>query len=65
MLQVKGLNHDLNKINSWAKQWLMTFNVSKTTSMSFYANKIPTNLSQLFLNNVPINEVKEHTHLGL
>ena len=59
------LNHDLNKMNSWAKQWLMTFNASKTVSMSFYTTKIPTNLPQLLLNNVSINEVNEHTHLGL
>ena len=59
------LNHDLNKMNSWAKQWLKTFNASKTVSMSFYTTKIPTNLPQLLLNNVSINEVNEHTHLGL
>ena len=29
------LNHDLSKLNTWASQWLVNFNPSKTVVMTF------------------------------
>ena len=59
------LNDDLQKINSWANKWLVTFNPSKTESMliSKTINK-PDHLP-LFVQNQQINEVPEHKHLGV
>ena len=39
------INHDLALISCWAKQWLVTFNPSKTEAMlfstSFYQDDVP------------------------
>ena len=58
------LNHDLAIITSWAQQWLIKFNHSKTEAMLFsYINY------ELFPNivfdGVSVKFVKDHKHLGL
>lgn len=55
------MNADLHFLSLWASQWLMTFNPTKTESLSFNtSHPIP-----LYLNRVPITEVTTQCHLGL
>ena len=59
------LNNDLETLNSWSKQWLITFNADKTKYLIF--SKKPNKLTHppLILNNVSIKQVLCHKHLGL
>ena len=59
------LNDELQKINSWANKWFVTFNQAKTESMliSKYINKPDS--PPLFMKNQQITEVPEHKHLGV
>jgi len=57
------LNEDLTQIYNWANQWLVTFSQSKTKSMTL-SNK-QANSEPLKFNNVQLEEVSEHKHLGL
>ena len=56
------LNTDLQTLQSWADQWLVTFNPSKTVSMclSPKANTLPV----WYLNRIPLKEVNCHRQLG-
>ena len=58
------LNGDLERINQWAKTWLVTFNPQKTETLALTTKKNPP-LPTLSLDNTPIQEVFEHRHLGL
>ena len=58
------LNKDLQKISSWAEQWKVKFNTSKTKSMIF-SNKLLNNSPPLIFNDCYIELVNEHKHLGL
>jgi len=58
------LNSNLSKVQDWADKWLVTFNPSKTVSMVI-TNKRSTVHPPLYYNNVPIQEVDTHKHLGL
>ena len=61
---IKGtLNHDLI-ISHWAKQWLVTFNPSKTVAMVFSNNR-NVQLPNLIFDDVRISFVDNHKHLGL
>ena len=57
------LNSDLQTLQSWADQWFVTFNPSKTISMclSPKTNTLPV----LYLNRIPLKEVNCHRHLGV
>ena len=58
------LNHDLAVISAWAKQWLVTFNPSKTEAILFSLRQNnPT--PSLFFENTLIEFVESHKHLGL
>lgn len=59
------LNSDLNRLQQWASQWLVTFNASKTEIITFSAKVIKPFHPQLFLAGTPLVEVSHHTHLGL
>ena len=59
------LNADLAKIHLWASRWLVSFNPSKSESMTLSRKQNkplhpPLNMAQL-----NINEVTSHKHLGL
>ena len=59
------LNADLAKIHVWASRWLVSFNPSKSESMTLSRKQNkhlhpPLNMAQL-----NINEVTSHKHLGL
>ena len=58
------LNEDLERVQTWAEKWLMTFNPNKTEALTF-SRKHQIDTPPLFMNNNPINEVQQHTHLGL
>ena len=60
------LNSDLERICDWAKQWLVTINASKTKCMTFSVKRFkPFHPFALFDNEVPTDEVMQHTHLGV
>ena len=59
-----ALNHELQVISNWAKQWLVDFNPNKTVAMLFSSHHAVPQPHLLF-NNVPVNFVENHKHLGL
>ena len=56
------LNHDLPMISVWARQWLVTFNPDKTVAMHF--SKTINDHPRLIFNDVQLQFVKNHKHLG-
>ena len=65
ILDLQGIiNHDLQILSAWAKQWLVNFNPLKTEGILFTLKQI-FNLPQIFFDGIPINFVTDHKHLGL
>ena len=64
--EFRELNNDLETLNSWSKQWLITYNAGKTKYLIF-SKKKPNKFTHppLILNNVSIKQVLCHKHLGL
>lgn len=61
-----ALNRDLEALESWAKQWLVTFSPEKTKSMNLSLNPQHTgNIPPLYFNQSQLEEVNHHKHLGL
>ena len=58
------INHDLNLISSWAKQWLVTFNPQKTEAIFFSLKKVDE-LPKLIFQNTNVTFVENHKHLGI
>lgn len=58
------INHDLQILSAWAKQWLITFNALKTEAILFTL-KQSSNLPNIILDGTPIKFVSDHKHLGL
>ena len=61
---VEALNHNLTKIQSWADQWLITL-VHATECLIISNKKNIDRHPTLYLNYMPIKEVKFHKHLGI
>ena len=59
------LNNDLASISSWANQWLVTMNETKTKSMVFSLKRDKPDHPSLIMKEVAIEEVAVHEHLGL
>ena len=59
------LNSDLSAITNWANTWLVTFNASKTVSMTNSRKANPPQHPPLFMNNVQLTKIDTHKHLGL
>ena len=59
------LNHDLASISSWANQWLVTMNATKTKSMIFSSKRDKPDHPPLIMNGVTIDDLTVHEHLGL
>ena len=59
------LNNDLEKIQTWAKTWLVTFNPNKTVSVLISRKTNKPLHPPLKMNNIFIKEVLSHKHLGL
>ena len=58
------INHDLQLLTNWAKQWLVKFNLLKTEAVLFTLKKLDF-LPQLVFDNIPISFVDSHKHLGV
>ena len=59
------LNLDLERLYNWAVQWLVKFNPIKTESLLFSRRVNLRDRPTLFFNDVPIQEVVSHKHLGV
>ena len=57
------LNNDLVTISHWAEQWLVKFKPAKTEVL--FLSNVNTNNTTLLFNNVQLNFVEHHKHLGL
>ena len=57
------LNSNLERVRSWASQWLVNFNSSKTKAMTISNKKIVP--PRVIFQNKIIEHVNEHKHLGL
>ena len=55
------MNHDLEQISNWSKQWLVTFNAEKTEVLYFGNQQFP----RLEFNNTILSTTDTHTHLGV
>ncbi len=60
-----SLNDDLRTIHMWSKRWLVTFNPSKTETMIFSRKRNKPLHPNLTMNDVVLDPVKEHKHLGI
>ena len=59
------LNTDLNTISSWARQWLVAYNPSKTKSLIISRKTRRQIHPPLYLFDEEISEVEHHKHLGV
>ena len=59
------LNSDLETIYKWAETWLVKFNPSKSESLLLSRKSNRNRHPPLIMNNVYINEVTHHKHLGI
>lgn len=59
------LNLDINKIMTWAKKWLVTFNPVKTESLLITRKLNRPIHPPLFMENQQITETDSHKHLGV
>ena len=57
-------DHDLILLSQWAKQWLVTFNPSKTDAILFTLRNFD-HMPVLKFENTNIKFVESHKHLGL
>ena len=57
--------HDLSKLNTWAFQWLVNFNPSKTVVMTFSTRRKPLIYPPLYLDNIQLQLANVHSHLGM
>ena len=58
------LNRDLSRISAWANKWKISFNPMKSKDMIF-SNKMLNNSPPLIFNNIAIERVNSHKHLGV
>ena len=59
------LNSDLDRITRWAAMWLVTFNPSKTEALLLSRELNNLHHPPLYMQNVQIQEVMSHKHLGI
>jgi hypothetical protein len=59
------LNRDLDRLSTWASQWLVSFNATKTVYIMVSRKQTPSPKPALTLNGEPVKEVLTHKHLGL
>jgi hypothetical protein len=59
------LNHDLEKLNAWSKQWHVDFSPPKTEEVIISRKRNLTDHPLVELDNVPVTRVPDHKHLGL
>ena len=59
------INKDLENIQKWSTDWLVTFNASKTESMVIGLKQNKGAHPKLYLHDTPVTEVSKHKHIGL
>ena len=59
------LNHDLDQMTKWAKQWLVNFSPKKTKSMVVSLKNETVGHPPLFLDGTQLESVNKYKHLGL
>ena len=59
------LNSDLEKVNRWAKQWLVIFNPGKSEYILFSGKVNKPYHPPVLMDQKQINEVTSHKHLGI
>ena len=59
------LNSELSQVYTWASNWLVTFNSSKTQSILFSRKLIKPKHPALNMNHQQINTINSHKHFGL
>ena len=67
-ISANDLNHDLNTIHQWAKQWKMEFNPDpskQATEVLFSYKKSSPHHPQLIFNGAAVANVNEQKHLGI
>ena len=60
----ESLNSDLNSLSTWASDWCVNFNASKTKPMLF-TRKHDVNIPPLYMNDDVLEDVLKHKHLGI
>ena len=63
-IAAQSINKDLQKITSWAQKWKVTFNPKKSKDMIF-SNKVLNNSPPVMFNNIFVDRVNCHKHLGI
>ena len=58
------LNHDLDHMTKWAKQWLVNFSSKKTKSMVLSLKQKTVEHPPLFLDGTELESVNKYKHLG-
>ena len=64
-LTANNLNNDLERINAWTRDWLVTINPDKTKSIIFSTKRIKPSHPNIYYNNQIIENVSNHKHLGV
>ena len=64
-LTAVNLNNDLERINAWTRDWLVTINSCKTKSIIFSVKRIKPSHPNIYFNNQIIENVSNHKHLGV
>ena len=59
------INQDLNRLKQWSLQWRNQSNESKSVYMIATKKKSEPTYPAVMMNNIELQEVDSHTHLGL
>lgn len=65
VISFRKLNEDLQRLDSWSKQWLVTFNPTKTAFIVFSKKLEKPNYPALYLGNTKLEEKDKHKQLGV
>ena len=66
-ISISNLEHDLQIVQDWGKQWRMSFNPDPTKPpvLVIFSTKRNSVAPVLFFNGIQVKVLKEHKHLGL
>ncbi|MCG8048301.1 MAG: reverse transcriptase family protein [Candidatus Thiodiazotropha endolucinida] len=59
------INSSLSTVHVWSRQWLVDFNAAKTETMVASRKRNKPNHPDLIMNNIILQEVEHHKHLGI
>ena len=62
------MNHDLELIKQWANDWRMSFNPDpqkQAVELTFSRKRIEIDHLVVLFNDIPVEKVNEHKHLGI